>query len=166
MVPQTAAHLVDVEVDPETGKVEILRYTVFQDVGRAVHPDYVEGQIQGSVAQGIGMALNEEYFYDSEGRLRNATLLDYRMPTALDIPVIETVILESPNPSHPFGVRGCGEVSIMPVPAAIANAIHDAVGIRMREMPMSPHKIQAKLSSAHRVPVVARNRLDDVALSE
>jgi CO/xanthine dehydrogenase Mo-binding subunit len=146
-IPAIAAHLVDVEVDPETGKVDILRYTVFQDVGRAVHPDYVEGQMQGAAVQGIGMALNEEYFYDAEGRLKNATLLDYRMPTTLDIPMIETVILESPNPAHPFGVRGCGEISIIPPPAAIANAIHDAVGVRLRSMPMAPHKVCAAINA-------------------
>ena len=147
MVPNIAAHLVDVEVDPETGKVDILRYTAFQDVGKAVHPDYVEGQIQGATVQGIGMALNEEYFYDAEGRLANSSLLDYRMPTALDVPMIETVILETPNPLHPFGVRGCGETSIAPPPAAIANAIFDAVGIRLNSMPMSPRKVSAAIAA-------------------
>ena len=146
-IPGIAAHLVDVEVDPGTGKVDILRYTIFQDVGKAVHPDYVEGQMQGAAAQGIGMALNEEYFYDEEGRMKNASLLDYRMPTALDLPMIETVILESPNPAHPFGVRGCGEISIAPPPAAIANAIHAAVGIRLNSMPMAPRKVCAALNA-------------------
>jgi len=145
MIPQTAAHLVDVEVDIDTGKVDILRYTVFQDVGKAIHPGYVEGQMQGSVAQGIGLALTEEYIYDQDGHLRNANLLDYRMPTALDVPEIETVILESPNPAHPYGVRGCGEVSIMPPAAAIANAIHDATGVRMLHLPMAPHRVLAAL---------------------
>ncbi len=146
-IPAVAAHIVDVEVDVETGKVEILRYTAFQDVGKAVHPDYVEGQIQGSVVQGIGMALNEEYFYDDEGRLKNASLLDYRMPTSLDVPMIEAVILESPNPAHPYGVRGCGEISIIPPASALANAIHDAVGVRMDSMPMSPHKVCAAINN-------------------
>ncbi len=145
-IPGVTAHLVDVEVDPETGKVDILRYTAFQDVGKAVHPDYVEGQIQGSVVQGIGMALNEEYYYDDEGHLKNASLLDYRMPTSLDVPMIEAVILESPNPLHPYGVRGCGEHSIIPPASALANAIHDAVGVRMDSMPMSPHKICAAIN--------------------
>ncbi len=148
-IPNTAVHLVDVEVDPETGKVDILRYTVFQDVGKAVHPDYVEGQMQGAAVQGIGMALNEEYFYDEAGRLKNASLLDYRLPTSLDVPMIETVILESPNPAHPFGVRGCGEISIAPPPAAIANAIHDAVGVRLNSMPMAPHKVCAAIKARH-----------------
>ena len=144
-VPGTCAHLVDVEVDPETGKVDLLRYTVFQDVGKAVHPDYVEGQMQGATVQGIGMALNEGYYYDDEGHLKNASLLDYRMPTSLDIPMIETVILETPNPLHPFGVRGCGEHAIIPPPAAIANAIYRAVGVRMDSMPMAPHKVAAAI---------------------
>jgi len=146
-IPGIAAHLVDVEVDPETGKVDILRYTVFQDVGKAVHPDYVEGQMQGATVQGIGMALNEGYFYDVDGILKNASLLDYRMPTTLDIPMIETVILESPNPTHPYGVRGCGEISIAPPPAAIGNAIYDAVDVRLRSMPMAPHKVVAALKA-------------------
>lgn len=150
-IPGTCVHLVDVEVDTETGKVDILRYTVFQDVGKAVHPDYVEGQMQGAAVQGIGMALNEEYFYDAEGHLLNASLLDYRMPTSLDIPMIETVILESPNPAHPYGVRGCGEHSIIPPPAAIANAIHDAVGVRMNSMPMAPHKVCAAIKQKQAV---------------
>ena len=140
-IPAVAAHLVDLEVDPETGKTDILRYTIFQDVGKAIHPDYVEGQMQGAAVQGIGMALNEEYFYDDEGHLKNASLLDYRMPTALDLPMLETVILESPNPAHPYGVRGVGEISIIPPASAIANAIYNAVGVRMDSMPMAPRKI-------------------------
>ena len=133
-----AVHIVDVEVDPETGKTQILRYTALQDPGRAVHPSYVEGQMQGAAVQGIGMALNEEYFFDEEGKMLNATLLDYRMPTSLDLPMIDTQIVEVPNPNHPMGVRGAGEVSIMPPIPAIASAIHNAVGVRMTEMPMSP----------------------------
>lgn len=138
-------HIVDVEVDPDTGKVEILRYTAAQDVGTAIHPAYVEGQIQGGAVQGIGWALNEEYFYDDEGTMRNSTYLDYRMPTAYDVPMIETIIVEVPNPGHPYGVRGVGEVPIVPPPAAIANAIHAAVGIRMQELPMSPPKLLHEL---------------------
>ena len=148
-IPGTAAHLVDVEVDPDTGKVDVLRYTIFQDVGKAVHPDYVEGQMQGAAVQGIGMALNEEYCYDEAGQLLNASLLDYRLPTSLDVPMLETVILESPNPAHPFGVRGCGEISIAPPPAAIANAIHDAVGVRLYSMPMAPHKVRAAIKAGN-----------------
>jgi len=136
-----ATHVVDVAVDPETGKTDILRYTAVQDVGRAIHPSYVEGQMQGGVAQGVGWALNEEYYYDDGGRLLNASFLDYRMPTCLDLPMIDTVIVEVPNPGHPFGVRGVGEVPIVPPPAAIANAIYHAIGTRMNVLPMSPREV-------------------------
>jgi CO/xanthine dehydrogenase Mo-binding subunit len=139
--PALATHIVDVEVDPETGKVQILRYTACQDVGKAVHPSYVEGQLQGGVAQGVGWALSEEYFFDDQGRMANASFLDYRMPTSLDLPMIETVLVEVPNPGHPFGVRGVGEVSIVPPMAAIANAIHRAVGLRMTSLPVTPAKL-------------------------
>ena len=130
--------IVDVEVDPETGKVDILRFTAVQDVGKAVHPGQVEGQIQGGTTQGIGWALNEEYFMTDDGRMANPTLLDYRMPTSLDLPMIDAVIVEVPNPAHPFGVRGVGEASIVPPAGAIANAIHNAVGARVGELPMKP----------------------------
>ncbi len=144
--PGFATTCIDVEVDPDTGKVQILRCTVAQDAGKAIHPSYVEGQMQGGTAQGIGWALNEEYFYDDKGILRNTGLLDYRMPTCLDLPMIETVIVEVPNPGHPLGVRGVGEVSIVPPPAAVANAIFRAVGVRMTETPMSPpHLLKAIL---------------------
>ena len=136
-----ATHLVDVEVDPETGKVQVLRYTASQDVGTAIHPSYVEGQIQGGAVQGIGWGLNEEYFYDAQGTMKNATFLDYRIPTCYDLPLIDTIIVEVPNPGHPYGVRGVGEVPIIPPPAALANAIHAAVGVRMQQLPMSPPRV-------------------------
>jgi CO/xanthine dehydrogenase Mo-binding subunit len=139
--PGFATHCVDVEVDPETGKVTILRYTAAQDVGQAVHPSYVEGQIQGGVAQGIGWALNEEYVYDSQGHLLNASLLDYRMPVAPDLPMIDTLLVEVPNPGHPYGVRGVGEVPIVPPAGALANAIYHAVGVRVTRLPMSPAQV-------------------------
>jgi len=132
---------VDVEVDPETGKVQILRATVAQDAGKAIHPSYVEGQMQGGTAQGIGWALNEEYIYDEKGNLRNAGFLDYRMPTCLDLPAIETKIVEVPGPDNPLGIRGVGEVSIVPPPAAVANAVYRAIGIRAIELPMSPPRV-------------------------
>ncbi len=138
-------HICDVEVDPDTGKVTILRYTVVQDAGTAIHPSYVEGQMQGGVSQGIGWALNEEYYYDENGRMANASFLDYRMPTALDLPMIETVIVEVPNPGHPFGVRGVGEVPIVPPLAAVANAVYRATGQRFRDLPMSPRRIVEQL---------------------
>ena len=120
---------------------QILRATIAQDAGKAIHPSYVEGQMQGGTAQGIGWALNEEYFYDDKGVLRNTGLLDYRMPTCLDLPMIETIIVEVPAPGHPLGIRGVGEVSIVPPPAAVANAISRAMGVRMTELPMSPPRV-------------------------
>ena len=139
--PGFAAHLVDVEVDPETGKVRILRYTAAQDVGKAIHPAYVEGQIQGGVAQGIGWAIYEGYDYDEKGRMLNSSLLDYRLPTSLDLPPIETILVEVPNPGHPYGVRGVGEVPIVPPAGAIANAIYRACGLRLTRLPMSPGRL-------------------------
>ena len=130
-------HIVDVEVDADTGKVDILRYTALQDAGKAIHPSYVEGQIQGGAVQGIGWALNEEYYTDPAGLMVNSSFLDYRMPTSLDLPMIDTVIVEVANPGHPLGVRGVGEVSLVPPMAAIANAIYDAVGLRLADLPMN-----------------------------
>ena len=133
-----AGCIVDVDIDTETGKVDILRFTLVQDAGKAIHPSYVEGQMQGGSVQGIGWGLNEEYYMSDDGEMMNSSLLDYRMPTSLDLPMIDTVIVEVPNPGHPFGVRGVGEVSIVPPPPAIANAIHGALGVRMRKLPMNP----------------------------
>jgi xanthine dehydrogenase molybdenum-binding subunit len=144
--PGFAVHIVDVEVDPETGKTQVLRYTALQDAGKAIHPSYVEGQIQGGVVQGIGWALNEEYVFNDKGEMLNSSFLDYRMPTSLDLPMIDAVIVEVPNPGHPYGLRGVGEVSIVPPMAAIANAIYRATGTRMRQLPMSPGKVVEALS--------------------
>ena len=140
-----ATHICDVEVDPETGSTRVLRYTVVQDAGKAVHPTYVEGQYQGGAAQGIGWALNEEYIYGKDGRLQNPGFLDYRIPVCSDLPMIDTQILEIPNPNHPYGIRGVGETSIVPPLAAIANAVSNAVGVRMTHIPMSPPRILAAL---------------------
>lgn len=148
--PATTMHLADVEVDIETGRIKVVRYTAVQDAGKAIHPEIVEGQIQGGTVQGIGWALNEEYWYDTEGRLQNDSLLDYRMPTATDVPMIDAIVVEVPNPGHPYGVRGVGEMPIVPPPAAISNAIFDAVGIRMRELPMTPAKLAASLQPRDR----------------
>ena len=136
-----ATAIVDVEVDPDTGKVDVLRYTTVQDAGKAVHPSYVEGQMQGGAVQGIGWALNEEYFYNDKGEMANSSFLDYRMPTSLDVPMIDTVIVEVANPGHPYGVRGVGEVPIVPPLPAIANAVHNAIGVRMQKLPISPGKV-------------------------
>ncbi|MGH6853852.1 MAG: xanthine dehydrogenase family protein molybdopterin-binding subunit [Aestuariivirga sp.] len=145
-----ATHICDVEVDPETGKTAVVRYTVIQDAGKAVHPTYVEGQYQGGAAQGIGWALNEEYIYGKDGRLQNAGFLDYRIPVCSDLPFIDTVILEIPNPNHPYGVRGVGETSIVPPLAAIGNAVSNAAGVRMTHVPMSPPRILKAIDDTRR----------------
>jgi CO/xanthine dehydrogenase Mo-binding subunit len=145
--PGFSTQFCDVEVDPETGRVTILRFVAAQDVGRAIHPSYVEGQIQGGVVQGIGWALNEEYIYNSKGQLDNPGFLDYRCPVASDLPMIEAILVEVPNPTHPYGAKGVGEVNICPPMAAIANAIEMATGKRMTELPMSPPRLLAALSA-------------------
>ena len=144
--PIFAGNIVDVEVDPETGKVDVLRFTAFLDAGQAVHPSFVEGQMQGATVQGIGWALNEEYFYTPEGTMANSSFLDYRMPTALDMPMIDTVIIEVPNPRHPFGLRGVGEGPIIPPLAAVANAVNHAIGARIRKLPITPGSVLEALA--------------------
>ncbi|MBM3341108.1 MAG: xanthine dehydrogenase family protein molybdopterin-binding subunit [Betaproteobacteria bacterium] len=146
--PGFATHVVDVEVDRETGAVKILRYTAIQDAGKAVHPAYVEGQMHGGAVQGIGWALNEEYIYNAKGQLENAGFLDYRTPVASDVPMIDTVIVEVPNPRHPYGVRGVGETPIVPPMAAIANAVANALGLRMTQLPMSPPRVLEAIERA------------------
>ena len=142
-----AGNIVDVEVDPETGKTDVTRFTAFQDVGKAIHPSYVEGQMQGGSVQGIGWALNEEYYMNDDGGMDNSTLLDYRMPTSLDLPMIDTVIVEVANPGHPFGVRGVGEANIVPPTPAIANALQRATGTRLCDTPMNSVAIVAAQGS-------------------
>ena len=136
-----AGNIADVAVDPETGKATVERFTCIQDVGKAIHPSYVEGQMQGGSVQGIGWALNEEYFFDDKGQMLNSSYLDYRVPTMLDLPKLDTILVQHPNPDHPFGVRGVAEISVVPPLGALANAIYDAVGVRMSDLPMAPHKI-------------------------
>jgi CO/xanthine dehydrogenase Mo-binding subunit len=131
----------DLRVDPETGKVDVLSFTAIQDAGRAIHPAYVEGQMQGGAAQGIGWALNEEYIFDDKGVLENAGFLDYRIPVASDLPMIDTQIIEVPNPSHPFGVRGVGEAPIVAPLAVCANAVSRSLGKRITDLPMSPPRL-------------------------
>ncbi len=147
--PSSSGNIVDVQVDPETGKVDILRYTAFQDAGKAIHPTYVEGQMQGGSVQGLGWALNEEYYYDENGVMKNGSFLDYRMPISLDVPMIDTVIVEVPNPGHPFGVRGVGEANIIPPIPAIANAIYHAAGVRMNTLPMNPGTVLDRIKKAN-----------------
>jgi CO/xanthine dehydrogenase Mo-binding subunit len=153
--PSFATHLVDVEVDPGTGRVEIVRYTAAQDAGKAIHPSYVEGQIQGGAVQGIGWALNEEYVYDDKGCLANAGFLDYRVPVCSDVPMIDAVIVEVPNPNHPYGVRGVGETPIIPPMAAISNAIDSALGIRFATLPMSPPVVLKAIGEQEGLPDAA-----------
>ena len=143
-----ASHICDIEVDPETGGTKVIRYTVIQDAGKAIHPDYVEGQFQGGAAQGIGWALNEEYIYGEDGRLQNPGFLDYRIPVCSDLPFIDTQILEIPNPNHPYGIRGVGETSIVPPLAAIGNAVSNAAGVRLTHVPMSPPRILKAIKNA------------------
>ena len=146
--PGFATNICDIEVDKETGVSRVVRYTAIQDVGKAVHPSYVEGQMQGGAVQGIGWALNEEYIYDEAGHLENAGFLDYRMPVASDLPMIDTVLIEVANPLHPYGVRGVGEVPIVPPLAAVANAMAGATGVRFTDLPLSPPRVLAALSGA------------------
>ena len=145
--PGFGVHVCDVEIDPETGHVTVLRYTAAQDVGKAIHPSYVEGQIQGGVAQGVGWALNEEYIFDRDGKMENAGFLDYRVPVASDLPMIGAILIEVANPRHPYGAKGVGEVPIVPPLAAVANAVSAAIGVRMRDLPLSPPKIRAALDA-------------------
>ena len=140
-------HVCDVEVDIELGIARVIRYTAVQDVGRAIHPGYVEGQLQGGVVQGIGWALNEEYIYNKDGKVDNAGFLDYRMPVCSDMPMIDCIMVEIPNPKHPQGVKGVGEVPVVPVMAAVRNAVYNALGIRFYALPMSPPRISAALDA-------------------
>ena len=146
-LPGYGVHICDTELDPETGQLAITRYTVVQDVGRAIHPDYVEGQMQGGAAQGIGWALNEAYIFGEDGRISNAGFLDYRMPVASDLPMIDTVMVEKPNPDHPYGVKGVGEVGIVPPLAAVAIAASAAAGLRLRDLPLAPDRVFAALQA-------------------
>jgi CO/xanthine dehydrogenase Mo-binding subunit len=145
-LPGVGVHICDVKVDRETGVTTITRYTAVQDAGTAIHPDYVEGQIQGGSAQGIGWALNEEYVWDAGGQMDNPGFLDYRMPVASDLPMIEAVIVEKPNPAHPFGVKGVGEAGIVPPLGALGNAVSRAIGKRLTQLPLSPPRVFAAIA--------------------
>ena len=138
----------DIEIDPKTGKTDVVRYTAIQDVGKAIYPQYAIGQIQGGAVQGIGWALNEEYYIEKDGTMANTSFLDYRMPTALDMPNIDVILVEVANPLHPFGVRGVGEVPIIPPLGAVANAVKDAIGTRLYNTPMNPRKILEVIDNA------------------
>jgi CO/xanthine dehydrogenase Mo-binding subunit len=163
--PAFAVHVAEVEVDTETGKVDVLRYTAFQDVGKAIHRDGAIGQIQGGVGQGIGWGIHESYVWGEDGTLLNASLLDYRLPTALDVPPIEVVLIEVPAAGGPYGVRGAGEVPIIPPPGTLGNAVYDATGVRMDQLPMSPENVRSRLMSAGDDTVRTRWLSADVSAS-
>lgn len=139
--PSFSVNLCDVEVDRETGRTTVLRFTAIQDAGRAIHPAYVEGQMQGGAVQGIGWALNEEYLFNEDGSQDNAGFLDYRIPVASDVPMIDTEIIEVPSDTHPYGVRGVGETPIVAPLAAVGNAVSRALGFRLTDLPLSPPKV-------------------------
>jgi CO/xanthine dehydrogenase Mo-binding subunit len=145
--PGFAAQLARLDVDPDTGEVTIHDFVIVQDVGKAINPLGVEGQMQGGAVQSLGMALTEGLMFDDSGRLTNPSLLDYRKLTAADLPNLETIIVEVPSPAGPFGARGVGEPPIVPAPAAIANAVNDAVGARITELPLSPERIALALAN-------------------
>ena len=140
-----AINFADLAVDPDTGKVDVLSYTAIQDAGKAIHPAYVEGQMQGGAAQGIGWALNEEYIFSDDGIMENAGFLDYRIPVASDLPMIDTHIVEVANPSHPYGVRGVGETPIVAPLAVCSNAVSRALGQRVTDLPLSPPNVLAAI---------------------
>lgn len=143
--PAFAAHFAEVEVDTETGEVKLLNFVAAHDVGYAINPKLVEGQVEGCVCQGLGLTLFEDMHYDEKGRLRNPNFTDYKVPRALDMPPVRTIIVDSYEPSGPFGAKSVGEMAVAPVPAAIANAIYDAVGVRIHSLPITKEKLRKAL---------------------
>ncbi len=139
--PGVAATIAEVAVDPDTGQVFLTRLTTAQDVGKAINPLSVEGQIQGGSTQSVGIALWEEVMYDAQGQVRNPSLLDYHMATAADMPMIETIILETPGGDGPYGAKIVGEPSIIPPVAAVANAVANAIGTRVYDLPITPERV-------------------------
>jgi CO/xanthine dehydrogenase Mo-binding subunit len=146
--PSAAAHLAHVRVDRETGEVELLGYAIAQDVGRALNPALVEGQMRGGATQAIGWALYEELVHDESGQLVTGSFMDYAIPVAEHVPDIDTLIVEVPAPDGPFGAKGIGEAPVVAGPAAIANAVAAAIGVRLRELPMTPARVWAALGGA------------------
>lgn len=144
-----STHVADVSVDPETGQVRLLGYLAAQDVGVALNPANVEGQIEGGVVSSVGFALTEHLVLD-QGRPLNISLLDYKMPTALDVPAIGSSLIEERSATGPYGAKGVGEPPVIPVAAAIANAIENAVGVRIRDLPITPEKIRRALAAQER----------------
>ncbi len=145
--PPFSTHFVEVEVDEETGEIEILKYLTLSDVGTPINPKAVEGQIEGAVAQGIGYTLYEELEFDENGHLTNPSFIDYHIPTSEEVPEIETEIVKTYEPSGPYGAKSVGEIGMVPPAPAIANAVYDAVGKRFRELPITPDKVLEKIES-------------------
>ena len=157
LAPLTSAHLVHVRVDRETGGVEVLGYVLAQDVGRALNPAIIEGQLHGGATQGLGWALSEAMEYDEGGQLLTGTFLDYPIPQSTDVPVFETIIVEVPAPDGPYGAKGIGEGPLCGSAAAVANAVADATGVRFRTLPMTPPRVwrgirEAEAAEAEAVP--------------
>jgi CO/xanthine dehydrogenase Mo-binding subunit/Flp pilus assembly pilin Flp len=163
--PSLAAHLARVRVDPETGEVTVLRYIAVHDIGRALNPPAVRGQIQGGVTQGLGWALHEEMIFDEDGQLLTASLMDYALPKTNNIPPsgIETVLVEVPSPEGPFGARPIGEPPVIPVPGAIANAVRAATGVRVTEIPITAARLWAQLHTKSETAVTGVAKDSDEA---
>jgi CO/xanthine dehydrogenase Mo-binding subunit len=149
LAPLTSAHLVHVKVDPESGAVGVLHYVIVQDVGKALNPAIVEGQLHGGATQGLGWALREAMQFDDMGQNLTGTFLDYALPTSLDTPVFETILVEVPAPDGPYGAKGIGEGPVCGAAAAVANAIAAATGVRFRTMPMTPPRVWQGLIAAN-----------------
>jgi CO/xanthine dehydrogenase Mo-binding subunit len=147
--PIFAVQMAEVEVDRETGKVKLLSFAAAQDVGFAINPTLIEGQIQGAVAQGIGRSFMEDYAFRN-GIMQNPNFLDYRMPTSVDLPFIDTLLVEVKSEMEPYGVRGVGEPPMIPTTAAVANAVHSATGVRIKNLPMTPEQVLKALKSKNR----------------
>ena len=147
LAPSTSAHLAHVRLDPDTGHVAVLGYAVVQDVGRALNPALVEGQMRGGAVQGIGWALHEALIHDDEGQLLSGSFLDYTVPRSTQLPPIDTVIVEVPAPDGPFGAKGIGEAPVIPAGPAVASAIVAAGGPRLRELPMTPRRVWAAIQA-------------------
>jgi CO/xanthine dehydrogenase Mo-binding subunit len=143
--PQVSGHLVHVQVDPDTGEVSVLGYVIAQDVGRALNPALVEGQLRGGATQGLGWALSEQMTFDDQGQLLSGSFMDYAVPAADDVPAIETILVEVPAPDGPFGAKGVGEAPVCGSPGAVANAVAAATGRRLYTMPMTAPRIWAAM---------------------
>ena len=143
-----ATQIAEVDVDDETGEVEVVRIVAAHDCGRAINPMMVEGQVQGGIAMGLGFALQEEMLFDTRGQQINPNLTNYIMPTSMDMPPIDVVIVETADPTGPFGAKGVGEPTSVPTAAAVLNAIHDAVGVRLTSLPATAERVLRAIQEA------------------